>query len=596
MRASHLAASLAGVFLSLIAAPLHSEVLVRISDEVYTHQVVEAGCQVWAATDSGAYRVDGDSLTPVLTDLAVLTIAEVNEKIWFGSEEGIFEFSDDTANPIYRDSIREPWITVVRTVGDIVWVGTSDGLFRIEDGVPLPTPIEENVYSIEVRGNRLWIGTSKNAYWFDDLGTAVSPPLLQAAPKPIFEKDLVWVSEIIGAGGYTWLITNRDLGLYGPCFLVDGDDLREVLRDYQVISLAQIGNETWFATTRGVLRLSGGSPGLFPLMGPAETVNTISEIDSEVWLGTTEGVYYRNKAGLEKVAAKNRLNVKGIDKAAGRIWAWGDRGVYRIEAGRNPRDAWLIGGIVGAFGVCLIFLFWKFKTNVATSGYDPPAEIDAASEAPEALENAAEVANAPMASVVSETATEVHAAREAPEAATGIAAAPEASEAAGDIAAAPDSPEAPLQVKKNRVFISYSRDDVRWAELIVSALKPMMRDGVLEFWWDAEIKPGKRWDGTIKQALAESKAALLLVSRHFWASDYIAQDEYPAILKAEERGELGVLWLPVSASLHKRTDLEKFQAVFDRPLDQLTAAELEEALVKICERIIEVLEELADEG
>ena len=57
-------------------------------------------------------------------------------------------------------------------------------------------------------------------------------------------------------------------------------------------------------------------------------------------------------------------------------------------------------------------------------------------------------------------------------------------------------------------------------------------------------------------------------------------------MSAEKKG-LKILWVPVSASNYEETDLAKYQAVLNpaRPLDRLSSAEQNAALVDICREI-----------
>ena len=80
------------------------------------------------------------------------------------------------------------------------------------------------------------------------------------------------------------------------------------------------------------------------------------------------------------------------------------------------------------------------------------------------------------------------------------------------------------------VFVSYSREDEQWRRRFVEMLKPLVREHRLEVWSDDRMAVGYSWRPQLAKAIARAKAALLLVSPSFLASDFIMQQELPALI------------------------------------------------------------------
>jgi class 3 adenylate cyclase len=146
--------------------------------------------------------------------------------------------------------------------------------------------------------------------------------------------------------------------------------------------------------------------------------------------------------------------------------------------------------------------------------------------------------------------------------------------------------------RRRDVFVSYSHKDRPWLEKLQIHLKPYLRSGSVSAWSDTQIRPGQRWQKEIEEALASARVALLLVSPNFLDSEFIASRELPPLLAAAGREGLSILWVPLSASSYDETELGGYQAALDpeRPLDTLSPADQNLALVKLCKAVKSALE------
>jgi hypothetical protein len=141
-------------------------------------------------------------------------------------------------------------------------------------------------------------------------------------------------------------------------------------------------------------------------------------------------------------------------------------------------------------------------------------------------------------------------------------------------------------LSSSQVFISYSHKDTRWRDDLMTHLKPYLREGTISAWSDKKLKPGSKWFDEINATLADAKVAVLLVTHHFLASEFIHEHELGPLLKKAQQGGVKILWIPVRASSYQKTSLKDLHAVIDpaKPLANMKA-ERDKAWVNICEEI-----------
>jgi TIR domain-containing protein len=148
-----------------------------------------------------------------------------------------------------------------------------------------------------------------------------------------------------------------------------------------------------------------------------------------------------------------------------------------------------------------------------------------------------------------------------------------------------------------RVFISYSRDDERWKERLLSHLRVFERSNALEVWNLSDLEAGSNWDEEIMEAIRQTDVAVLLISPSFLASDFIVRKEIPALFK--RRNTVGIPIIPILVQNSFWTSvrwLTELQFANDpaRPLSVLSEEEQERAYAAIASRIAELAQAVAE--
>lgn len=106
--------------------------------------------------------------------------------------------------------------------------------------------------------------------------------------------------------------------------------------------------------------------------------------------------------------------------------------------------------------------------------------------------------------------------------------------------------------------------------------------------YSKRIPSGQVWREEINKALANTKVAILLISQNFLASDFIVDNEVPALLKAAEQEGAIILQLFLRpCSINSFEELKQFQMLNDirQPLAGLDEVKQDEILVKLAEEV-----------
>jgi hypothetical protein len=100
-------------------------------------------------------------------------------------------------------------------------------------------------------------------------------------------------------------------------------------------------------------------------------------------------------------------------------------------------------------------------------------------------------------------------------------------------------------MERSKIFFSYSHKDDVWRNRLVNHLAVLEHQGLLHLWADTRIEIGADWQTRIDQVMAESQAAVLLLTPNFLASKYILSEELPTLM--QRHAQNGMQILPVIA-------------------------------------------------
>jgi hypothetical protein len=104
------------------------------------------------------------------------------------------------------------------------------------------------------------------------------------------------------------------------------------------------------------------------------------------------------------------------------------------------------------------------------------------------------------------------------------------------------------------IFISYSHKDDKEKEELLSHLKVLQKASLFEVWSDDKIEGGADWEQEISRAIVRSNVVILLISKNFLTSDFILNQEIPAILKRHYNEDLPVFPIIAKECAWKKID------------------------------------------
>jgi hypothetical protein len=142
------------------------------------------------------------------------------------------------------------------------------------------------------------------------------------------------------------------------------------------------------------------------------------------------------------------------------------------------------------------------------------------------------------------------------------------------------------------VFTSSAHEDQNLLEQLKKHLSPLKRLGVIQEWYDREIKAGTEWRGQIDENLDAAHLILLLISPDFMDSNYCYDVEAKRALQRHERRDARVIPVILRPVMWLNTPFSKLQALPREGRPVTTWGNLDSALLDVVEGIRDAIDSI----
>lgn len=147
-------------------------------------------------------------------------------------------------------------------------------------------------------------------------------------------------------------------------------------------------------------------------------------------------------------------------------------------------------------------------------------------------------------------------------------------------------------IDKQRVFISYSRHDQKFLQMLNTHLSALESTSQITIWSDSKIGPGHNWYQEIKNIIDNSTIFILLISADYLASSFIMKEELPNIINKGIESNLKVIPIIVRPCLWEQIPFINNLQVFPtngKALSSMDNYEMENQLVNITREIANII-------
>ena len=157
---------------------------------------------------------------------------------------------------------------------------------------------------------------------------------------------------------------------------------------------------------------------------------------------------------------------------------------------------------------------------------------------------------------------------------------------------------------RSPIFTCYAHEDENYLNKILTHLEPLRMQDQVCAWSDKDLEPGSEWGRSISNSILNAKVFILLISKHFLASDFIRKSELSGLMSKVQMSNRPIIPILLSPCLYdlaifKYPDAEKGPEKFElgaiqffndvnKPLSQLNPGKQDIEFVKLVKKIYKI--------
>ncbi|MGB8700664.1 MAG: TIR domain-containing protein [Thermosynechococcaceae cyanobacterium] len=150
----------------------------------------------------------------------------------------------------------------------------------------------------------------------------------------------------------------------------------------------------------------------------------------------------------------------------------------------------------------------------------------------------------------------------------------------------------PDSIMPIEVFISYSHQDDKLKDALMTHLANLKRQKKITAWQDRAIEGGQEWEAQIKKQLESAQIILLLISPDFMASDYCYDVEMERAIARHDEGTARVIPIIIRPCDWKDSPFSKLQVLPKDALPVTQWGDRDEAFRIVAQGIRKAIEKL----